>query len=98
MGKGFIVTNAHTVADTISFFDRSFLSIEPLLNDVSQDIDISGVNWVVVGAQTGPGAIKPKKEWVQNLIDIAREYNVPIFLKDNLNWPEKIQEYPRFDL
>ena len=56
------------------------------------------MNWVVVGAQTGPGAIKPKKEWVQNLIDIAREYNVPIFLKDNLNWPEKIQEYPRFDL
>lgn len=97
MGKGFIVTNAHTIADTMSFFDRSFLSIEPLLNDVSQDIDISFIDWVIVGAQTGPGAIKPKEEWIQNLVDMAREYKVPIFLKDNLNWSEKIQEYPSFN-
>lgn len=96
MEEGFIVTNAHTVADTMSFFERSFLSIEPLLNDVSLDIDISFIDWIIVGAQTGPGAIKPKREWVENLIDIARACNVPIFLKDNLNWPEKIQEYPDF--
>src|SRR5699024_1868703 len=33
---GFRVTTAHLVADTMSFFERTFLSIEPLLNDVSK--------------------------------------------------------------
>lgn len=28
---------------------------------------------------------------------MAKEYDVPIFLKDNLNWAEKIQEHPGFD-
>jgi protein gp37 len=52
------------------------------------------VNWIIVGAQTGPGAKQPKAEWVQEIIDQAREHSIPIFLKDNLNWPEKIQEFP----
>lgn len=52
------------------------------------------INWVIIGAQTGPKAIAPKKEWVQSIIDQCRAANVPVFLKDNLNWPEKIQEYP----
>lgn len=42
------------------------------------------VNWIIVGAQTGPGAVKPKPEWVQSIIDQARAANVPIFLKDNI--------------
>jgi protein gp37 len=52
------------------------------------------INWVIVGAQTGPGAVPPKPEWVQNIIDQCREAGVPVFLKNNLNWPEKIQEWP----
>jgi protein gp37 len=43
---------------------------------------------------TGPGAKPPKPEWVQNIIDQCRDANVPVFLKDNLKWPEKIQEFP----
>lgn len=52
------------------------------------------INWIIVGAQTGPGAVKPKPEWVQSIIDQCRSAGVPIFLKDNLNWPEIIQEFP----
>lgn len=52
------------------------------------------INWVIIGAQTGPGAIPTKPEWVQSIIDQCRAAGVPVFLKDNLNWPEKIQEYP----
>lgn len=50
--------------------------------------------WAIIGAQTGPGAVKPDPAWVQGLIDQYRAAGVPIFLKDNLNWPEKIQEWP----
>ena len=49
------------------------------------------------GAQTGPGAIKPKLEWIQSIVDQCRVAGVPVFLKDNLQdiWPGKlIQEYP----
>lgn len=51
------------------------------------------IDWVIIGAQTGPGAKPPKPEWVQSIIDQCRSVGVPVFLKDNLNWPEKIQEY-----
>lgn len=91
---GFLTTTAHCTADTMRFFKNSFISFEPLLNDVMQDCDLDGIDWVIVGAQTGPGAKPPKPEWVQSIIDEARYYEIPIFLKDNLKWPEKIQEYP----
>lgn len=92
---GFLTTTAHCTADTMRFFKNSFISFEPLLNDVMQDCDLDGIDWVIVGAQTGPGAKTPKPEWVQHIINEARHYKIPIFLKDNLKWPEKIQEYPK---
>lgn len=52
------------------------------------------IPWVIVGAQSGPGAVPPKPEGVQKIIDQCRDAGVPIFLKDNLRWPERIQEYP----
>lgn len=42
----------------------------------------------------GSKAHQPKPEWVQSLIDQARGAGVKIFLKDNLKWKDKIQEYP----
>jgi len=81
-----------------------FLSVEPLLEKVDLHeilemqpccMEEKSIKWVIVGAQTGPGAIAPKKEWVQSIIEQARAAEVPIFLKDNLNWPEKIQEFPK---
>jgi protein gp37 len=94
VGGGFLTTTAHCTADTMRFFKNSFISFEPLLNDVMQDCDLDGIDWVIVGAQTGPGAIPPRPEWVQNIIDQCKAAEIPIFLKDNLKWPEKIQEYP----
>jgi protein gp37 len=55
-----------------------------------------GARWLIIGAMTGPGSKthQPKPEWIQSLIDQARAAGVPVFLKDNLKWPEKIQEWP----
>lgn len=75
-------------------FKRNFISVEPLLGDVSDRFPFTNIQWIIVGAQTGPGAVPPKPEWVQSIIEQCREANVPLFLKDNLNWPEKIQEFP----
>ena len=58
-------------------------------------VPFDGINWVIIGAMTGPSAVKPDPAWVQGLIDQYRAAGVPVFLKDNLKWPEKIQEWPR---
>jgi len=57
------------------------------------------LNWAIIGALTGPGAAKhrPDPAWVQGLIDQYRAAGVPVFLKENLQWPEQIQEWPRAD-
>lgn len=71
-----------------------FLSLEPLLEDISEYIEWEGFDWLIIGGQTGPGAKETKKAWVENAISWARAYGIPVFLKDNLQWPEKIQEWP----
>jgi protein gp37 len=80
-----------------------FVSHEPLV----QRIDVrdylnpplswrgQNLSWAIIGAMTGPGAIKPEPYWVRELIDQYRGAGVPIFLKDNLKWTEKIQEFPK---
>ncbi len=69
-----------------------FLSFEPLLGPVEIR---DPLDWIVVGAQTGPGATTPKAEWVEAILDFADARGVPVFLKDNLHWPERRQEFPR---
>jgi hypothetical protein len=49
-------------------------------------------DWVVIGGLT-PRPVH-KKEWVDKIIKQARELKIPIFLKTNLHYPEKIQEFP----
>lgn len=57
-----------------------FLSIEPLLEDLGE-VNLSGINWVIVGGESGPGARPMKKEWVVSIRDQCREYKVPFFFK-----------------
>lgn len=90
-----ICNTAHTRSESLNFMNaNTFLSLEPLHENVAKYIEWEGIDWLIIGAQTGSGAIKPKKEWVQRIIDQAREHKKPLFLKDNLGWPEKIQEWP----
>jgi protein gp37 len=57
-----------------------FLSIEPLLEDLG-DLDLSGMNWVIVGGESGPGARPMLEAWVKNLLVSCRTYGVPFFFK-----------------
>jgi len=57
-----------------------FLSIEPLLEDLGE-IDLSGINWVIVGGESGPGARPMNKEWVLSIREQCRSYGIPFFFK-----------------
>jgi protein gp37 len=71
-----------------------FISFEPLLGGIP-DVNLEGIDWVIIGAQTGPGAKPPEKEWVEDIIKEARSQDIPVFLKDNLNWKEQVREWPK---
>jgi protein gp37 len=57
-----------------------FLSIEPLLEDLGE-IDLSGITWVIVGGESGPGARPMKREWVVSIRKQCRMQGVPFFFK-----------------
>ena len=57
-----------------------FLSIEPLLEDLGE-IDLSGIAWVIVGGESGPGARLMKREWVVSIRRQCRQQKVPFFFK-----------------
>lgn len=57
-----------------------FLSIEPLLEDIGK-INLSGIAWVIVGGESGPGARPMKRAWVVNIRKQCHEAKVPFFFK-----------------
>ena len=86
--------------DDLEFFrcldviPRKFVSFEPLLGPVCTNL--YGIDWVIIGAQTGPRANQPRKEWVQSIGSEALSWDIPIFIKDNVNMSEadRLQEWP----
>ena len=58
----------------------AFLSIEPLLEDLGR-ISLSGINWVIVGGESGPGARPMLRDWVISIRNQCDQANVPFFFK-----------------
>lgn len=57
-----------------------FLSVEPLLEDLG-DIDLTRIDWVIVGGESGPGARKMEVSWVENIQKQCSAAKVPFFFK-----------------
>lgn len=57
-----------------------FLSIEPLLCGLP-NLDLTGIGWVIVGGESGPGARVMKEEWVLGIKRQCRQANIPFFFK-----------------
>jgi len=57
-----------------------FLSVEPLLEDMGK-LNLRGIDWMIVGGESGAGARPMKKEWVLPLRDQCRSSSVPFFFK-----------------
>jgi protein gp37 len=62
-----------------------FISIEPLLEDLGF-IDLTNINWVIVGGESGPRARPMKPEWVINIREICRKNKIPFFFKQWGGW------------
>jgi protein gp37 len=57
-----------------------FLSLEPLLSSLP-NIDLTGIDWVILGGESGPGARPMQPEWVTDIRDQCLAAQVPFFFK-----------------
>jgi protein gp37 len=57
-----------------------FLSVEPLLEDLGR-IDLTGIDWVIVGGESGPGARSIKESWVEQILLQCRRDGPAFFFK-----------------
>ena len=62
-----------------------FISVEPLLEDLGE-IDLTGIDWVIVGGESGPKARPMKTEWVLNVRRACQEQATPFFFKQWGTW------------
>jgi protein gp37 len=57
-----------------------FLSLEPLLGPI-HSLNLTGIDWVIVGGESGPGARPMREEWVTDLRNQCARAGVPFFFK-----------------
>lgn len=57
-----------------------FLSVEPLLGPVGR-LDLKGIDWVIVGGESGPGARVMERRWAADVRDQCVASGVPFFFK-----------------
>lgn len=78
---------------------RTFLSLEPFHSPFDCGFQIAGIDWVIIGAETGnrKGKIIPEKEWVDEVVDACHKLKIPVFMKNSLReimGNDFIQEFP----
>lgn len=84
-----------------------FVSAEPLLESIA-DIDLNGIDWLIVGGESGHHSRQMEKEWVIELKDLANKSNTAFFFKQwggfnkKKNGSEldgkKYKEYPKIKM
>jgi protein gp37 len=57
-----------------------FLSIEPLLGPIAE-LNLSGINWVIVGGESGGNCRAMELEWVTGIRSTCERQGVPLFVK-----------------
>ncbi len=57
-----------------------FLSLEPLLAPMPR-LKLSGIDWVIVGGESGPGARPMREDWVLDIRDQCRNAGVAFYFK-----------------
>ena len=64
-----------------------FISAEPLLSSLlypDGKLDLSGISWIIVGAESGPRARPMDEAWVREIRDEAMRQGVAFFYKQNV--------------
>ncbi|MFG6393146.1 MAG: phage Gp37/Gp68 family protein [Lachnospiraceae bacterium] len=78
---------------------KTFISIEPLLTPF-EEFHIKGVDWVIIGAETGRRKDKviPEREWIKSIVNECIKNDIPVFMKSSLAeiWCKPLmQEFPK---
>lgn len=70
--------------ESIPSATKRFVSFEPVLGPIYfPGQRLGGVDWAIIGAQTGPGKVVPEKQWIDDLVE-ACGTSIPVFMKSNL--------------
>ena len=69
---------------------KRFLSVEPLLEDLGV-IDLTGIDWVICGGESGKGARPMHPDWARSLRDQCQAAGVPFFFKQWGEWVTELQ-------
>lgn len=59
-----------------------FVSFEPLLEEITL-FNLSGIDWVITGGESGPDSRPCNLYWVKNIIQECNNNNIPVFHKQN---------------
>ena len=62
-----------------------FLSCEPLVEDLGE-LDLDGIDWVIVGGESGPQARPMKESWALNIRKQVEEQGIRFFFKQWGTW------------
>lgn len=73
-----------------------FLSIEPLLEDIGT-IDLHGIEWVIVGGESGKKARPMDERWVVNIHQQCQKAGVPFFFKQWGAWNKEGERHSKRD-
>ena len=58
-----------------------FVSYEPALGPLPETTDLSGVNWLIYGGESGPGRRDDDDDWARGALDLCRRQGVAFFYK-----------------
>ena len=64
-----------------------FISFEPLIGPVGA-LDLTNINWAIVGGESGKKARPIRKEWVEEIFQQCKEQHVAFFFKQWGTWGE----------
>jgi protein gp37 len=62
-----------------------FISFEPLIGPVG-DVDLSGIQWAIIGGESGVKARPIKQEWIKEIFTLCRKYGTAFFFKQWGTW------------
>lgn len=74
-----------------------WVSFEPLLEDLGSDLDLIGMDWVVIGGESEQDPSLPARPmhtaWANRIIRLAQQMGIPVFFKQWGRWISKAH-YP----
>ena len=87
--------NISILVNSVGADNNKFISFEPLIKQPKINIDdFAKLDWIIIGADSNTGAAEIPKSWGSDLVGLARECDIPVWIKDNYNWPYDVKEFP----